>query len=85
MAVYIDDYKANFRKMIMCHMIADTHEELLSMADKINLNHKWIQQVGTYREHFDVCLSFKAAAIKNGAIAITARELGRKLLERRSR
>jgi len=73
--VYVDDYNAPFRKMIMCHLIADTTEELLEMVDKIGVQRKWIQDAGTRREHFDICLTKKALAIKAGAKEITAREL----------
>lgn len=33
MPVYIDNYNAPFGKMIMCHLVADTTEELLAMVD----------------------------------------------------
>lgn len=73
--VYVDNYNAKYRNMIMCHMIADTQEELLEMARKIDVQEKWIQHKDTYREHFDICLSKKALAIKNGAKEISPREL----------
>ncbi len=63
-----------FGNMIMCHMIADTTEELLEMCDKIGVNKKWIQYPGTYKEHFDICLTKKAKALKLGAIEISMRE-----------
>lgn len=73
--VYIDDYNAPYGRMLMCHMIADTKEELLSMVDKIGVARKWIQDEGEWSEHFDICLSKKKKAIEFGAKAITAREL----------
>jgi hypothetical protein len=78
MSVYVDDYNAPFRNMVMCHMMADTHEELLAMADKIGVARKWIQHEGKWSEHFDVCRSKKQAAIRNGAIEMTAKDLIRK-------
>lgn len=60
--VYIDNFNAPYRGMIMCNMIADTTEELLQMVDKIGVNKKWIQDAGTYNEHFDICQSKKAKA-----------------------
>jgi len=75
MSVYVDDMRANFGRMIMCHMIADTTTELLEMADKIGVQRKWLQHKGTYKEHFDIALSKKELAIKNGAKEIAGREL----------
>lgn len=77
MAVYIDNYNAKYGRMTMCHMVADTTEELLVMADKIGVAAKWIQDKGEYSEHFDVCLSAKKKAIEYGAIEISAREFAR--------
>jgi hypothetical protein len=34
--------RAPFGRMIMCHMFADTTEELNDMADKIGVAGKWI-------------------------------------------
>lgn len=80
--IYVDDFNAPFRRMVMCHMIADTTEELLQMADKIGVQRKWIQDAGEYTEHFDVCLSAKKKAIEAGAKEITARELSKITMNR---
>jgi hypothetical protein len=85
MAVYVDDMQARFRRMIMCHMIADTTEELLAMADEIGVSRKWIQAKGTYTEHFDVCMKMRDRAVEAGAKEITQRELGMMLRTRRKR
>lgn len=77
MSVYIDHARLQFRGMLMSHMIADTTEELLAMVDAIGVARKWIQYPGTYREHFDVCESKRALAIKHGAIESTTLELAR--------
>lgn len=82
-AVYIDDYDADFQNMKMSHMIADTKEELLAMVDKIGVKRKWIQKEGTFREHFDICLSKKKLAILNGAILLDTRELTQKMMEKK--
>lgn len=77
MSVYVDDVQHRFGSMIMCHLWADTLEELLDMVDKIGVQRKWIQghkelSFGKHRNaswvHFDISLSKKALAIKNGAI-----------------
>lgn len=83
MAVYIDDYNAPYGRMKMCHMIADTTEELLTMVDKIGVARKWIQYPGTANEHFDICLAKKKLAIQNGAKEITARDYAKMVNERK--
>jgi len=74
MPVYVDNFPGRFGRMNMCHMIADTTEELLNMVDKIGVQRKWIQEPGTYNEHFDICLSKKKKAIDFGAIQIGFRD-----------
>jgi len=85
MSVYVDSMQAPFRGMIMCHMMADTTEELLAMVDKIGVKRKWIQDAGTEYEHFDICLSKRAKAVAAGAIEITWRRAGEMVLERRKK
>lgn len=78
MAVYVDDPIWPFGRMMMCHMVADSTEELLAMADRIGVARKWIQYPGTPKEHFDICRSKRALAIKAGAIEVSSRELCRR-------
>ncbi len=66
----------------MCHMIADTKSELLEMCEKIGVNKKWIQKQGTYQEHFDICQTKKAKALKFGATEISIREISLKTIEK---
>lgn len=69
MAVYVDDVRHRFGRMVMCHMWADTLEELLAMADAIGVQRKWLQQPPKASwVHFDVSLGMKAKAIERGAI-----------------
>jgi len=83
MSIYIDNMRASFGRMIMCHMIADTHDELIEMADKLTLNRKWLQQSNNHGEHFDISLGYKKRAIQFGAIEISMRELAQKTYDRR--
>ncbi|QIH07135.1 MULTISPECIES: DUF4031 domain-containing protein [unclassified Pseudomonas] len=71
MTVYVDDMNATFGRMKMCHMFADSTEELLAMADQIGVKPKWLQKPGTIREHFDICLSKRARAVEMGAAEIS--------------
>lgn len=77
MSVYVDDMEAPFGRMKMCHMYADTHEELVAMADAIGVARKWIQYPGDpVKEHFDIALSKKRIALERGAVAVTWRAYG---------
>ena len=71
MTVYVDDMAASFGRMKMCHMIADSEDELHAMADRIGVARKWYQG-----DHYDVALSKRALAIAAGAVPVTLRELG---------
>lgn len=59
----------------MSHLLADTHDELIQMIQRIGIDAKWIQKQGTESEHFDICESKRALAIKYGAVQITDRGL----------
>lgn len=83
MSVYIDDMQAPYGRMIMCHMIADTSEELHRMAAMIGVQRKWCQKEGTHREHYDISLVKKSMALRAGAQAITQRELSVKIEARK--
>ena len=83
MTVYVDDMKAQFGRMVMCHMLADTDEELLAMADRIGVQRRWHQHPGTPRSHFDIALSKRAEAVKAGAQEIRWRDSGRVSMHRR--
>ncbi len=79
MSVYVDDYRAPYRGMFMHHMMADTTEELLAMADLIGVARRHLQAAGQWKEHFDVCLAKRKLAVGAGAIEVTARDLVRKM------
>lgn len=69
MAVYVDDVRHRYGNMVMCHLWADTLEELLAMVDRIGVLRRWLQQPPKASwVHFDIALSKKALAIQHGAI-----------------
>ncbi len=74
MAVYIDNANIPYRRMIMCHMVADSLEELHLMADAIGVNRKWFQSHTKY-PHYDICKQSKAKALSLGAQECTRKEL----------
>lgn len=83
--IYVDSWNAPYRGMIMCHMIADTSEELLAMANKIGVQRKWLQKAGTHWEHFDICLSKRALAVRAGAVEVSAKDLVRIMRDKQNR
>lgn len=84
MAVYVDNMRAPYGRMIMCHMGADTTEELLAMADKIGVDRRWIQHKGSYLEHFDISLGKRELAVKFGAIEVSRRDLVQIMMARKN-
>lgn len=67
MSVYVDNMRAKYGRMVMCHMLADTDDELHAMADKIGVARRWHQKAGTPHSHYDICLSKRAVAVRLGA------------------
>lgn len=74
MTVYVDDMKASYGRMVMCHMIADTDEELHAMADRTGVSRRWFQKPGTPTRHYDIALTKRALAVQAGAVEITQRQ-----------
>lgn len=73
--VYVDDGAYPYRGMVMCHMKADSTQELLTMADRIGVQRRWLQNPGDWREHFDISRPKRKLAVAAGAIEVTQREL----------
>lgn len=53
MSVYVDDSTNKFRHMTMCHMTADSLDELHAMAKLIGLKKSWFQERSS--PHYDLC------------------------------
>lgn len=73
MTVYVDDMAASFGRMRMCHMIADTLEELHTMADRLELQRNWFQRSRS-GPHYDLSKTKRAEAIAFGAREISLRQ-----------
>jgi hypothetical protein len=67
MAVYVDSARIPYGRMKMCHMLADTIEELHAMADAIGLKREWFQGDSS-APHYDVCWTKRGAALLRGAL-----------------
>ena len=72
MPVYVDSERNEFRRMVMCHMIADTLDELHAMADRIGMRREWFQPYS--HPHYDLSLTKRAEAVKAGAVELGRRE-----------
>ena len=72
MTVYVDKARNGYRRMIMCHMIADTLDELHAMAEAIGMRREWFQP--TSFPHYDVSLSRRSEAVQRGAVELERRE-----------
>lgn len=73
MPVYVDKAKNHYKRMIMCHLLADTLEELHTFAKQIGLKREWFQNGST--PHYDLSLTKRKRAIQNGAIEIDNRKV----------
>lgn len=80
MSVYVDDAKIPYGRMKMCHMLADTEDELHRMADRIGVKRRWFQQQASV-PHYDVSLSKRRLAVEAGAVELGRRDVG-KLIQR---
>jgi Protein of unknown function (DUF4031) len=74
MSVYVDQPVHRFRHMLMCHMLADSPEELHEMADRIGMARKWYQRDAS-TPHYDIPREKRAAAIAAGAVEVDRRGL----------
>lgn len=82
--VYVDDMRASFGRMIMCHMIADSDEELHAMASRIGVAKRWHQAPPkASHSHYDIALSKRALALALGARPITLRQASAMCVRRR--
>ena len=68
MSVYVDNARNQLGRMLMCHMTADSFQELYDMVDK-----RWLQNMRF--PHYDICQAKRKLAVKHGALEITTREI----------
>lgn len=74
--VYVDHMQASYRRMKMCHMLADSDEELHAMAELIGVERRHHQKPGTPHSHYDICRAKRKLAVNAGAIEINRSQLG---------
>lgn len=75
MAVYVDDMRARYGRLVLCHMLATDDAELHAMADGIGVSRRWWQRSSRGGDsHYDICLSKRALALQHSAVPITWRQ-----------
>lgn len=74
MSVYVDSAFLPYRRMKMCHMLADSLDELHAMADRIGIARRHFQ-TDSSAPHYDICKAKRALAVKSGAVEITRMKL----------
>jgi hypothetical protein len=74
MGVYVDNPKHAYGRMTMCHMLADTAEELHAMADLIGIARRWYQTDASF-PHYDISKGKRTLAVQAGAIEVDRRGL----------
>lgn len=89
MTVFVGVPMWPYGRMVMCHMIADTDEELDGMADKIGVARRWKQHDPDKRngsigalDHYDIAKSKRALAVKHGAVPLDDIHAEAQVLER---
>lgn len=76
MTVYVDGAENALGRMVMCHMLADTRDELFAMADRIGVARRWYQGFEKAScPHFDIAKSKRELAVKAGAVELGRHEL----------
>lgn len=66
--VYVDAAIWPYGRMIMCHLFADTTDELHAMVDKIGVQRKWFQSKKW--PHYDIAKSKRKLAVAHGAVEV---------------
>ncbi len=74
MSVYVGPSLYPYGRMIMCHMVADTNDELHAMARKLEMRPIWFQSYAKY-PHYDLSKGKRATAVQLGAIEVDERKI----------
>ncbi len=89
MTVYLDDWRQPARlgpvEDRWSHLVADSDEELHAFAARLGMERAWFQHKvhRPHHAHYDVPERSRRAALGLGAVAVTWRQLGRMMRERR--
>ncbi len=75
MSVYVGPSIYPLGRMKMCHMVADSLDELHGMADAIGLPRRYFQSQNERRPHYDIAISKRVLAVKFGALSVEERKI----------
>jgi hypothetical protein len=79
--VYVDEAIWSFGRMKMCHMMADTLDELHDFAQRLGMKREWFQNKDRF-PHYDVSKGKREQAIRMGAVPVDSHTLVTWALER---
>ena len=79
--VYVDAPIWPYRGMLMCHLMADTEDELHTFAANLGMKRAWFQGKPGKLPHYDICKAKRVVAVRRGAVEVT-REKTVELLHR---
>lgn len=71
--IYVDAAIWPFRGMMMCHLMADTVEELHAFAGRLGLRREWFQDKSKV-PHYDLAQTKRALAVRYGAKEVSREE-----------
>lgn len=89
MTVYLDDWRQPARLGPVTdrwsHLVADSDAELHEFAARLGMRREWFQHKSDrpHQAHYDVPERSRRDALALGAVAVSWRQLGRMLRERR--
>lgn len=73
MTVYVDRPRHKLGRMVMCHMAADTLDELHAMAERLGVRRHFQDKPGM--PHYDLCKATRRQAVKAGAVEVASRDI----------
>jgi hypothetical protein len=88
--VYLDDWRQPARLGPVddrwSHLVADTDEELHEFAARLGMKREWFQHKASrpHQAHYDLPERSRPQALALGAVAVSWRQLGRMLRQRRT-